>query len=292
MERKERIKIPQQEYIQKTGVAVLYALIASVALNIFWRPGNIYASGLTGFVQIIETLLERLFHVQLPFSVLYYLLNLPLFVLAWLKISRKFTVFTLITVTLTSISLAVVPITPLTTDPLLCALFGGAVNGFGVGFALKNGISSGGLDIITLSIRKMTGKTVGSVAIIFNGGIALTAGFLFGWQYAFYSILSFFVSGKVMDEVYTKQKKMQVMIITRQSDKVIKALQGELRRGITIIHGAEGAYDRTAQEVLFTVITRYEMSAFVCIMKEADPHAFVSISDNVTILGNFYDPGM
>ena len=81
-------------------------------------------------------------------------------------------------------------------------------------FCAKNGISSGGLDIISLTIRKMTGKTVGSVAIIFNGSIALAAGFLFGWPFAFYSVLSFFISGKVMDSVYTKQQKMQVTIIT------------------------------------------------------------------------------
>lgn len=285
-------KIPYQEYARKLSVSVIYALVASVALNIFWRPGNIYASGMTGFAQIIETFLERYMGITIPFSVLYYALNIPIFVLSWRKLSRQLTIFTMITVTITAFTLELIPIVPLTTDPLLCALFGGTVNGFAVGFALKNNISSGGLDIISLVIRKVTGRTVGSVAIIFNGLVALTAGFLFGWQYAFYSVLSFFVSGKVMDEVFTKQKKMQVMIITKEADKVVTEVQKNLRRGITIVRGAEGAFDRSEQTVLFTVITRFELHIFEEVMKETDPNAFISIAENVKILGNFYDPGM
>lgn len=286
------VKVSENEYATKLSAAVIYAMMASVALNVFWRPGNIYASGITGLVQVVTTLIERGIGVTPTFSVLYYAFNIPLLVLAWFKISRKFTLFTLLTVTLTSVAIAIVPVTALTTDPMICALFGGAVNGFGIGFALKNGISSGGLDIISLTIRKMTGKTVGSVAIVFNGSIALAAGFLFGWPFAFYSVLSFFISGKVMDSVYTKQQKMQVTIITEDPDSVIESVQEKLRRGITIIHDAEGAYSRRNQTVLFTVITRYEMHIFEEAMREADPHAFVSLSENVHILGNFYDPGM
>lgn len=277
------------EYTSKLTVSVVYALLASVALNVFWRPGQIYASGITGLAQIITAVVERATGYLPQVGYVLFALNVPLFVLAWLKISKKFTIFTVLTVAFTSIAIRFMPVTPLSTDPIICAIFGGAINGFAVGSALRHDISSGGLDIISITIRKATGRSVGSIAIILNGLIALTAGALFGWQYAFYSVLSIFVSGKVTDLIFTKQQKMQVMIITSKPDIVIDAVQERLRRGITIINDAEGAFNHDKKTVLFTVITRYEKYELEEAMAQSDPKAFVSIADNVTIVGNFYE---
>ena len=183
----------------------------------------------------------------------------------------------------------IIPVQVLSTDPIINAIFGGVVMGAGGGYALRNGLSSGGLDFITIAIRKKTGKTIGSLSIIFNSFILLAAGLLFGWQYAFYSALAIFVSGKVMDAVFTKQKKMQVTIVTSCADEVIHGIHGKMRRGITIINGAEGAFRYDRQKVLITVVTRYELPLLKQIMREIDPHAFVRIADNVQILGRFYE---
>lgn len=282
----------RNEYTTKLSVSVCYALMASVALNLFWQPGHIYSSGITGVAQIITTLLEKNYGIQAPISVVLYGLNVPLFYLAYKKIGKKFTMFTLITLTLTAIFIQLIPETPLTDDPIICAIFGGAISGFATGLVFKNNISSGGLDIISVAIRKRTGQNVGVISMMFNGVIIFTAGFLFGWPYALYSALSIFVSSKVMDAVYTKQKKMQVMIITKKPDEVVAGIQNRLRRGITIMHGAEGAFYHDGQTVLFTVITRYEMASLEKSMRDTDPHAFVSISDTVKILGNFYEPDL
>lgn len=280
------------EYTAKFSVALTYALLSALALNFFWQPGHIYSSGITGVAQIITTVFHYFTQIRIPIALVIYGLNVPLFFLAWKKIGKKFTLFTVLTVTLSAIAIQIVPETMISDDPIVCALFGGAINGAGVGLALKNGLSSGGLDIISLTIRKKTGRSVGSLAIFFNIIIMFAAGALFGWQYALYSALSIFVSGKVVDTVYTKQKKMQVMIITKNPDAVIEAIQDALRRGITIIHDAEGAFHHDEQTVLLTVITRYEKYILEKAMAQSDPNAFVSISDNVEILGNFYDPGM
>lgn len=181
------------------------------------------------------------------------------------------------------------PIT-LTHDPIICALFGAAINGFGTGLALKNGISTGGLDILGLTIRKHTGKSVGTINIIFNAFIVLAAGAVYGWPYAFYSALGIFVNARVMDMVYTRQQKMQVMIVTNKPKSVIDCIQNHMRRGITIVHGAEGAYKHDSKTILFTVISRYEQPELRQAMTESDPHAFVSIAENVHIMGHFYEP--
>ncbi|MBO0423513.1 hypothetical protein BCR22_06400 [Enterococcus plantarum] len=281
--------LPVHDYTTKLSVSIVYAILASVAMNFFYQPGNIYSSGITGLAQILTTLSTNIVGFKVPVSITLYALNIPLFFVAWLKIGKKFTVFTFLTVTLTSIFMQIVPQTSLSNDPIICAIFGGAVMGSGIGFALKNGLSSGGLDIFSITIRKKTGRSVGSISMYFNGLIIFVAGYLFGWQYMFYSALSIFVSGKVTDAVYTKQKKMQVMIITKNPDDVIDGIQQKMRRGITIIHEAEGAYRHDKQTLLLTVVTRFELPALEAAMKESDPSAFVSISDNVKILGRFYE---
>ncbi|EOI03109.1 YitT family protein [Enterococcus sp. 7E2_DIV0204] len=281
--------LPVHDYTTKLSVSIVYAILASVAMNFFYQPGNIYSSGITGLAQILTTLSTKVVGFKVPVSITLYALNIPLFFVAWRKIGKKFTVFTFLTVTLTSIFMQIVPQTVLSNDPIICAIFGGAVMGSGIGFALKNGLSSGGLDIFSITIRKKTGRSVGSISMYFNGLIIFVAGYLFGWQYMFYSALSIFVSGKVTDAVYTKQKKMQVMIITKNPDAVIDGIQQKMRRGITIIHEAEGAYRHDKQTLLLTVVTRYELPSLESAMKESDPSAFVSISDNVKILGRFYE---
>ena len=281
--------LPHSNYATKISTSIVYAITASAAVNFFYEPGNIYSSGVTGIAQIIGTLAQSAFGIKIPVALALLLLNLPLFILGWFKISPKFTIFTGITVLLTSVFMQIIPVQVLSTDPIINAIFGGVVMGAGGGYALRNGLSSGGLDFITIAIRKKTGKTIGSLSIIFNSFILLAAGLLFGWQYAFYSALAIFVSGKVMDAVFTKQKKMQVTIVTSCADEVIHGIHGKMRRGITIINGAEGAFRYDRQKVLITVVTRYELPLLKQIMRETDPHAFVRIADNVQILGRFYE---
>lgn len=279
-----------KQHMEKVSMAVINGILQAIALNMFWRPGHIYASGVTGLGQIVVTLTENTAGVELPMSVVLYMLNVPLFILAWYKISKKFTIFTMISVFMTSLFIQIIPVTALSTDPIICAIFGGAVCGLGVGLALKSGLSSGGLDIVSVTIRKMTGKNVGSLNIIINACIILTSGFLFGWPYAFYSAFSIFVNGKVVDVVFTKQKKMEIMIITTKPDAVIEQVQRRIRRGITILNNAEGAFNHEKQTVLITIITRDQIPLLQIAMRDSDPKAFVSISDNVKIMGNFYEP--
>lgn len=284
-----REKFLNKQYMEKVSMAVINGILQAVALNMFWRPGHIYASGITGIGQIIVTLAENVSGKELPMSVVLYMLNVPLFILAWYKISRKFTIFTMISVFMTSLFIQIIPVTELSKDPIICAIFGGAVCGLGVGLALRSGLSSGGLDIISVTIRKMTGKNVGSLNIIINACIILTSGFLFGWPYAFYSAFSIFVNGKVVDVVFTKQKKMEIMIITTKPDAVIEQVQRRIRRGITILNNAEGAFNHEKQTILITIITRDQIPLLQMAMRDSDPKAFVSISENVTIMGNFYE---
>ncbi|MGO3732363.1 MAG: YitT family protein [Vagococcus sp.] len=285
-------KYPLADYTRKITVIFLYALLYAVALNFFWRPANIYTGGITGFSQIVTTVFEKITGFQPSISVIYYVMNLPFLIYGWTKMNKKLVIFTLLSVTFASIAIQLVPPMVLTDDPIICALFGGAIGGCSLGLALKNGVATGGLDIGIIAIRRKTGKSIGSISMIINGIIVLAAGYLFGFPYAFYSVISIIVSGKVTDFVYTKQQKMQVLIITRHPEEVISSLKIRLLRGITILNEAEGAYDHRKKVVLLTVITRYEMHLLEEAIEEADTTAFVSISENVHTIGKFDDFGL
>lgn len=282
--------IKRHQSIGKLSTAFIYAILVSVAMNFFWTPGHIYSSGITGLAQLVTTITERQSPIVISTALGLFLLNVPLFILAWRQISRNFTVYTVITVFLASLMIKMIHPVHLTTDPIICAIFGGAVNGFGTGLALKNGISTGGLDILGIVIRRKTGRSIGTINIAFNSLIIIAAGFLYGWPYAFYSAIGLVVNARVMDMTYTRQQLMQVMIITDRPKTVIDSIQNHIRRGITIVHDAEGAYHHDTKTILFTVISRYEMPDLEEAMSEADSKAFVSVSEIYKVLGHFYEP--
>lgn len=281
--------ISREKYDEKISASIVYGFLSAVAVNFFFQPGHVYSSGATGLAQILTALSSRFLGFTIPVSATFYAINIPLMILAWYQIGHKFTIFTFITVSMSSLFIQVVPEVTLTNDPIINALFGGAVMGTGIGFALRNNISSGGTDIVSLTIRKRTGRNVGNISFLVNGSIMLIAGVIFGWKYALYSMITIFVSSRVTDAVFTKQKKMQAMIITSHPERVIEKIHKKLHRGATIINDAEGTYNHQQKAVLITVITRAEYNEFKHIMKKVDPTAFVSISENVHILGRFVE---
>ena len=282
--------------------AIFYAICVGIALNMFWEPAGVFASGVTGAAQLLATIVRKWFDFATPIAglrttdllntgTLLFLLNVPLFVLAWRKIGHRFTIFTFLAVIFSSISIRWLGIVkPLTTDPIVCGIFGAVVNGLGTGFALRNNLSTGGLDIIGIVLRKKTGTTIGTVNIAVNVVILFFAGFVNDWPHALYSALAIFINGKILDSVYTRQQRLQVMIVTEHPKAVINEIQNTLRRGITIVHDAEGAFRHEEKTILFTIISRAEIYDFETAMKTSDPYAFVSMSDSIKIMGRFYEP--
>ncbi|WP_155287213.1 YitT family protein [Lacticaseibacillus zhaodongensis] len=295
--------IKRYQTISRISAAFFYAICVTLALNLFWEPGGVYASGITGAAQLVSTVVTRWFNFAFhtPFGMMstggilstgtmLFILNVPLFILAWNKIGHRFTIFTMLSVLASTIMLRLLHFPPLTKDPILCGIFGAVINGLGTGMALRNNISTGGLDILGLVIRKKTGSSIGQINIAFNFVIVIFAGFLLGWPHALISALSIFINGRMIDSLYTTQQRLQVMIVTSHPKEVIAQIQADLRRGITIVHDAEGAFRHEEKTILFTVISQAEMYDFEVAMKKSDPYAFVSITQAVKILGRFYEP--
>lgn len=274
-------------YLHQVVGAFFYAIMLSLALNYFWLPGHVYSSGFTGLAQLVDTLTGGKINVAWAIA----LVNMPLLLLAWFTLSKRFAVFTAMAVLL---SAAFVPLfatkTVLTPDPLINAIFGGGINGMAVGTALRCGVGTGGLDIIGMELKHQFRMKVGSVNLSFNALIMVGAGLTYGWQYALYSIIGVVVSAHFIDLFYTHQQQIQEMIVTNKPEEMTDTIQNKMRRGVTIIDSAHGGYTGRDRSILLTVVTQHELPELRYAIKEVDPNAFYSESKVEHTGGRFYEP--
>lgn len=127
---------------------------------------------------------------------------------------------------------------------------------------------------------------LGGFLIALNAVVVVIAGFFFTWDVALTSLLSIYVTGKVIDAVHTKHSKVTLMIVTNEAEKMKQQLLSTVVRGITLLDG-EGAYSSEKKRVLMTVVSREELASMKLTISEIDPHAFVNITETVEVLGLF-----
>lgn len=141
-----------------------------------------------------------------------------------------------------------------------------------------------GVDIIAMVLSRMKDKPIGSYMFVMNAVIIITAGFLYGWEKALYTIVSLYASTRVVDAIHTRHAKLTAMIITKKADELKKAIHSQLVRGITMIP-AKGAFSNESRDMLMIVITRYELYDLERILAEVDPNAFTNIIQTTGIYG-------
>lgn len=271
---------------KKIIIVTVGAFLNALAINLFLIPANVYSSGFTGVAQLLSKVVSE----QTPFNIsmgfLLLLLNIPVAILGWLKVGRSFTIYSFLSVALSSLFLELIPITQVSKDILLNSVFGGVILAVGVGLTLKWGASTGGVDIIAMVLSRMKDKPIGSYMFVMNAVIIITAGFLYGWEKALYTIVSLYASTRVVDAIHTRHAKLTAMIITKKADELKKAIHSQLVRGITMIP-AKGAFSNESRDMLMIVITRYELYDLERILAEVDPNAFTNIIQTTGIYGFF-----
>ncbi len=255
-------------------------------MNFFLIPADVYASGFTGLSQLLSRISDLFTPFTISTGILLFLLNIPVTILGWKKVGKSFTLYSFISVVLSSFFLEILPVRSLSEDILLNAVFGGVIVAIGVGLTLKFGASTGGMDIIAMVLSKMNDKPVGTYYFILNSIIILSAGFLFGWEYALYTLVTLYVTTRVIDAIHTRYQKLTALIITKKSDEMKKAIHEKLIRGITTL-SAKGAFSNEPREMLMIVITRYELYDLERIIKTVDPNAFTNIIETTGVYGFF-----
>lgn len=271
---------------KKVIVVIFGALLNAISMNLFLIPANVYSSGFAGIAQLLSKVLTDISPFSVSMGYLLLFLNIPVAILGWKKVGKSFTVFSFLSVLLTTFFLEIIPIKELSHDILLNAVFGGVILAVGVGFTLKWGASTGGLDIVAMVLSRAKDKPVGTYMFTLNAIIILTAGILYGWEKALYTLVTLYTSTRVIDAIHTRHEKLTAIIITRNGEDLKKAIHSQLVRGITTIP-AKGAYTNETKDMMMIVITRYELFDLERIINEVDPNAFTNIIETSSVVGFF-----
>lgn len=267
-------------------IVIIGALLNALSLNHFLIEANVYASGFTGIAQLLSSISIDYIGYPVSTGILLLLLNIPVIILAWLKVGRGFTIYSLLSVGATTLFLEFIPVVSHSPDILLNAVFGGVVAGVGVGITLKWGASTGGMDIVAMVLSRMKDRPIGSYFLIMNGLIITAAGLLYGAEKALYTLVTLYVSSRIIDTVHTRHEKLTALIVTTKATELAKAIHSKMVRGITNIP-ARGVYSNQNREMLMIVVTRYELYDLERIIKEVDQNAFTNIVQTAGIFGFF-----
>ncbi|MEG0285662.1 MAG: YitT family protein [Vagococcus sp.] len=278
----------QNELIKKSIIVIFAGLVIAVALNLFLIPANVFSAGVNGMAQLLSGVLLQSFDITLDTGILIFLMNIPIAILGWIKLGKSATIFSLLTVLSVTIMTLIIPVGQVTDNPLMNGIVGGVLTGVAVGITMKYGFSTGGMDIVSLVLSKTTGRTVGSLMLVINLFIIGTAGFVFNWESALYTIISIFCTTQVVDKIHTSHQKVTAFIITSKQEEVIHSIQTEILRGMTLLPGT-GVYSRKETSVIMIVVTKYELYALEQAVYLADQNAFINIMPTQTVLGAFWN---
>lgn len=277
---------------RRTLIAVLGAAIYAAGTNLFIVPSGLYSSGVMGLCQILRTLLVEYLHLSFGSvdiaGMIYYIINIPIFIVGYKKMGKKFLLKTLICVTTMSAGMAVIPVTQIVEDTMLACVIGGIICGAGVGILLRMGASGGGMDIVGVILVKWRQDfSVGRVNLAMNLALYSACLFLFDVETALYSVINAAVYSVAIDKLHSQNINVEVNVITKiSSQELEKEVFSELGRGITKWK-TMGAYTHEESHILYIMMSKYEVHQLRNIVHKYDPQAFIVINEGVHVEGNY-----
>ncbi|NMB46144.1 MAG: YitT family protein [Firmicutes bacterium] len=263
------------------GIVTLGVVITALGYNWFLIPNRIAAGGVSG----IGTILHYLWGFPVGFTML--ALNIPLFIAVSYVLGPRFGLKSVYGAVLLGVLTDVFAAytSPVTSDPLLAAIYGGSFVGTGIGLAMRQRGSTGGTDLAALLINHFTQMRVGQSLLMVDAGIILLAGIVFGPEQALYAFLSLYISSKAIDLVQegTGYNKA-AYIISAHPEEIANVVMTRLGRGVTALQGT-GMFTGTDRQVLSVIVSRQEITIIKDMVREIDPKAFLVISDVREVLG-------
>ncbi len=277
----------EKKDIKTLFLIILSAFCYSIAMKAFVDAGNLYPGGFAGLSTLISRLSMKFAGVSLPFGVIYLVLNAFPTLLVFRYVGKKFTIFSVLQYSLTSIFTGILPSFPLTSDLLLIAVFGGIIGGSAIAIALRAGASSGGTDFLAIFFANKYNVPTWNYVMAANAVMLVTVGILFSWEQALYSIIYQFCSTQVVSMLHLRYKLDTLFIVTKMPDEVSDAILHTCRHGITRMKG-EGVYTHSEVSLLFMTVNAYQVDGIIASIRKIDPHAFITINKTEKIVGNYY----
>ena len=287
-------KLMTKQEINKIIIAVTGTFLYACGINFFISPIKLNAGGIMGYCQLIRTLLTD--YAGLNFGrldlagIIYYIVNIPIFVLAYKRIGKRFFAKTVLCVTTLSFFTSVLPIpaVPVLDDKLACCLIGGIMNGIGTGLTLRMGASSGGMDVVGLMlIQWRHDLSVGKVSLLVNAVLYALCLLMFSVPVVIYSLIFAAAASVAVDRTHSQNINVEVLIITRKDcNELEQEVFSELGRGITKWQ-SQGAYTDEQSEILYILCSKYEVNRLKQIVKSYDKDAFIIVNEGVSVDGHF-----
>ena len=285
-------KNPVITELKRAIVATFGGLLYSAGINLFIVPASLYTGGLMGYCQLIRTLLSDYLGMTFSFDIagiLYFIANIPIMILAWVRLDKIFVFRSLINSAFITLFLSIIPVRAIFTDDILtCCLIGGAICGIGTGISLWAATPGGGTDLIGLMlIKRNNAFSVGKLNFIVDIVLYLICLLMFNIQVAIYSIIYAAVCTLITDKLHRQNINVQAIIVTdAPADQLKEALLYKMDRGFTELP-AKGGYSGNDKAAFLIVISKYEVNELLSIVSKLDKNAFVTFNENTKIFGNF-----
>ena len=256
------------------------SVLCACAINGILIPNRFLAGGVSGLSLFIFYLAPAV-----PVGVSNFLLNIPLFVVGWLFVGRRFFFYSLAGMVIFSAAL-LIPVAPFPIrDPLLTALTAGIISGIGSGVILKSLGSGGGLDILSVILFKRFSIRIGTTVMAFNCALMAACLFRFNLDTVLYALIYLFVTSQLVNMVVTGlNQRKAVMVVSQHWEEIAHEIMDTMQRGVTLVNG-QGGYTGTELKVLYSVITFPELSRFKELVRQHDPNAFVVVTETLEVMG-------
>jgi uncharacterized membrane-anchored protein YitT (DUF2179 family) len=269
-----QLRVMLRRWTRDIFLLVLGLLSAGFGLKGFLLPTAFIDGGATGISLLINET------TGLPLPILLIVVNFPFIVMAYIQLGTEFVLKTTFAIIGLSLAVAFIPYPVVTTDKILVAVFGGFFLGMGIGLAVRGGGVLDGTEVMAIYFTRRTSLTIGDIILIINILIFSVAAWLLGIETAMYSVLTYLAASKTVDFIIEGiEEYTGVTIISPKCKEIALVITDQLGRGITVYKGARGygkrGHNTSEMDVLFTVITRLEVSRLQTEIAAIDPHAFV-----------------
>lgn len=254
------------------GEVALGSAIYSLGMNLFYTPARLLAGGAAGFAQILN------YEFGWPISLMLVIINIPLFLLGWWLVNRKFVIYSAIGMVIFAAFIELFSRFSLPfNSPLTSVVFGGVLTGLGLGLIFRSGASVGGMDIVSKILHKYFSINMATSGLAINVCIVLLSAFIYGLDQAVLTICAMFISSQVNSYIIDGiDHRRAILIVTDQKDALSEALMKRLNRGVTILD-AQGAFTHHEHYMIYCVISKHQLGILKSVIKEVDPKAFFTI---------------
>jgi uncharacterized membrane-anchored protein YitT (DUF2179 family) len=252
----------------------LGVLSAGFGLRGFLMPNHFIDGGVTGISLLINA------KTSFPLPVMIIFFNIPFILLGWQQIGKGFSMKSIVAISLLALVVAIVPYPVVTDDKLLIAVFGGFFLGAGIGLTIRGGAVIDGTEILAIFLSRKQSLSVGDFIMVFNLVIFSAAAYFLKPEIALYAILTYLSAAKTVDFILEGIEEFTgVTIISPRSAEIADLIKRQMRRGLTIYSGKRGYGKRgdsaLTTDIIFTVVTRLEISRLTSEIEKIDPNAFI-----------------